>query len=48
MTQTVAAFLFSIAGMYQMTVWALGKHRNYKKEFSNYPKQRKAVIPFVI
>jgi very-long-chain enoyl-CoA reductase len=31
-----------------MTIWALGKHRNYKKEFKNYPKGRKAVFPFLI
>ncbi|CAG0919686.1 unnamed protein product [Notodromas monacha] len=38
MTQCLPAGLFAVAGMYQMTVWALGKHRNYKKEFPNYPK----------
>lgn len=44
----VSAGLFALAGMYQMTVWALGKHRNYQKEFSNYPKNRKASIPFIL
>uniref|UniRef100_T1J5Q0 very-long-chain enoyl-CoA reductase n=1 Tax=Strigamia maritima TaxID=126957 RepID=T1J5Q0_STRMM len=39
---------FALAGFYQMTLWALGKHRNYKKEFSNYPKKRRAIVPFVI
>ncbi|XP_075217305.1 trans-2,3-enoyl-CoA reductase Sc2 isoform X2 [Lycorma delicatula] len=48
MTQCLPAALFTFAGMYQMTIWALGKHRNYKKEFSNYPKQRKAILPFLI
>lgn len=48
MTQCIPAALFTFAGMYQMTIWALGKHRNYKKEFSNYPKERKAILPFVI
>jgi very-long-chain enoyl-CoA reductase len=48
MTQCIPAFLFAIAGMYQMTVWAIGKHKNYKKEFKDYPKQRKAVIPFIL
>lgn len=41
------AGVFCLAGMYQMTVWALGKHKNYKKEFPNYPK-RKAILPFLI
>ncbi|OXA41790.1 probable very-long-chain enoyl-CoA reductase art-1 [Folsomia candida] len=48
MTQCLPAGLFTIAGMYQMTVWALGKHRNYKKEFAKYPRGRKSIIPFVI
>lgn len=47
MTQCLPAGLFALAGLYQMTVWALGKHRNYKKEFSNYPR-RKAIIPFLL
>ncbi|KAK6642339.1 hypothetical protein RUM43_003840 [Polyplax serrata] len=48
MTQCLPAGLFALAGMYQMTVWALGKHRNYKKEFPNYPKKRKAILPFLL
>lgn len=48
MVQSVPALLFTIAGGYQMTIWALGKHRNYRKEFEKYPRGRKAVIPFVI
>lgn len=48
MTQCIPAFLFALAGGYQMTMWALGKHRNYKKEFKDYPKRRKAIIPFIL
>ncbi|XP_046661793.1 probable very-long-chain enoyl-CoA reductase art-1 [Homalodisca vitripennis] len=48
MTQCLPAGLFALAGMYQMTIWALGKHRNYKKEFSSYPRQRKAILPFLL
>ncbi|XP_058799796.1 very-long-chain enoyl-CoA reductase [Phymastichus coffea] len=48
MTQCIPAGLFMLAGAYQMTVWALGKHRLYKKEFTDYPKGRKAIIPFVL
>ena len=47
MTQCLPAGLFTLAGAYQMTVWALGKHRNYKREFTNYPR-RKAIFPFII
>lgn len=48
MTQALPALIFTGAGFFQMTIWALGKHRNYKKEFSNYPKGRKSIIPFII
>ncbi|CAH1103064.1 unnamed protein product [Psylliodes chrysocephalus] len=48
LTSCIPAGLFTAAGAYQMTIWALGKHRNYKKEFSDYPKQRKAIIPFIL
>jgi very-long-chain enoyl-CoA reductase len=48
MTQCLPAGLFTLAGLYQMTVWALGKHRAYKKEFKSYPRGRKAIIPFLI
>lgn len=48
MTQCLPAGLFTMAGLYQMTVWALGKHKNYKKEFPNYPKGRKSIVPFIV
>ena len=48
MTQCIPAYLFAAAGMFQMTVWAMGKHKNYKKEFKDYPKKRKAILPFLI
>jgi len=47
MTQCLPVGLFTLAGGYQMAVWALGKHRNYKKEFKEYPN-RKAIVPFVL
>ena len=49
MTQTLTALLFTFGGAVQMTIWAKQKHRAYKKEFvEKYPKQRKAIIPFLI
>lgn len=48
MTQCIPAGLFALAGFYQMAVWALGKHRAYKKDFSDYPKGRKAIVPFLL
>lgn len=48
MTSCLPAGLFTLAGAYQMTMWALGKHRAYKKEFPQYPKSRKAIFPFIL
>ncbi|RWS27498.1 trans-2:3-enoyl-CoA reductase-like protein [Leptotrombidium deliense] len=48
MTQCLPAALFTVAGFYQMALWALGKHKNYKKEFPKYPKSRKAIIPYLL
>lgn len=44
----LSAAVFTLAGAYQMTVWAIGKHKAYKKEFSQYPKSRKAIFPFIL
>lgn len=48
MTQTLTSGLFAFVGAAQMTVWALKKHRNYRKEFKDYPRSRKAIFPFLI
>ncbi|KJE97019.1 trans-2,3-enoyl-CoA reductase [Capsaspora owczarzaki ATCC 30864] len=48
MTWTVGGVLFMLVGLAQMSQWALGKHRNYKKEFKDYPKGRKAILPFFL
>lgn len=47
LTQTFFAGLFAVVGGAQMLQWAMAKHRNYKKEFETYPKNRKAMIPFI-
>ncbi|XP_052831176.1 very-long-chain enoyl-CoA reductase-like [Octopus bimaculoides] len=47
MTQCLPAQLFALAGLYQMAVWARAKLSNSRKEFKNYPKKRKAIIPFI-
>lgn len=43
-----SALIFSLVGFGQMAIWALGKHKNYKKEFADYPRSRKAILPFII
>jgi len=46
MTQCLPVAFFTLAGFIQMRIWAIGKHRQYKKEFANYPKGRTPIIPF--
>lgn len=48
------SFSYFVAGIFaavsagQMGVWAIKKHRAYKREFgTKYPKGRKAMIPFI-
>jgi len=48
MTQCLPAGLFCLAGSYQMLQWAKGKHRNYLREFKDYPRFRTAMIPFLL
>ncbi|THH17075.1 hypothetical protein EW146_g3683 [Bondarzewia mesenterica] len=47
MSGSWVAWAFLAAGGWQMAVWAIKKHENYKKVFGKeYPK-RKAMIPFI-
>lgn len=47
MTQCFPVALFTTIGFLQMKQWANGKHRNYKAEFPNYPKDRTPIVPFL-
>ncbi|KAF9815827.1 hypothetical protein IEO21_04339 [Rhodonia placenta] len=49
MTGSYAAWVFVGVSSYTMSIWALKKHKAYRRDFGNeYPKSRKAIIPFVI
>jgi very-long-chain enoyl-CoA reductase len=48
MSQSLPALIFACVGLAQMSLWALGKHKNYKQEFKDYPRGRKAIIPFIL
>jgi very-long-chain enoyl-CoA reductase len=41
-------YLFLAVAFAQMLQWALEKHRRYKREFPEYPKNRKAMVPYMI
>ncbi|KAG1857875.1 3-oxo-5-alpha-steroid 4-dehydrogenase-domain-containing protein [Suillus tomentosus] len=48
LTGSYAAWIFLVISTYQMYVWAIKKHRGYRKEFgSDYPRDRKAMFPFL-
>ncbi|PIA15866.1 hypothetical protein COEREDRAFT_81598 [Coemansia reversa NRRL 1564] len=48
MTRSLAAALFLVVATVQMYFWAIKKHRQYRREFPDYPKARKAIFPFII
>jgi len=50
MTSMLYSWAFTAVGFLQMLQWAMGKHRNYIKEYgADYKKlNRKAMIPFVM
>lgn len=43
----VIAWFFLFAGAYMMAVWAIKKHKNYKKEFGKDYPRRNIMIPFI-
>lgn len=48
LSRSYASYFFTACSIYQMLDWALKKHKQYKKEFPDYPKNRKAMFPFII
>ncbi|KAK0545059.1 3-oxo-5a-steroid 4- dehydrogenase [Tilletia horrida] len=47
LTLSPAALIFALIGAAQMGAWADKKHRAYRKEFKDYPRSRKRLVPFV-
>ncbi|GAA5980145.1 hypothetical protein JCM21900_005774, partial [Sporobolomyces salmonicolor] len=48
LTLSYASAFFTVVAVAQMYVWALKKHRRYRKEFGDkYPRGRKAMFPLV-
>ncbi|KAH9917846.1 3-oxo-5-alpha-steroid 4-dehydrogenase-domain-containing protein [Fomitopsis serialis] len=49
MTGSYAAWLFVAISAFTMSTWAIKKHKAYKREFGDaYPRNRKAIIPFIL
>lgn len=47
-TNSLASWAFTAVGAVQMWFWSVKRHRRYKKEFKDYPRGRKILIPFVL
>ncbi|KAF9905953.1 3-oxo-5a-steroid 4- dehydrogenase [Lobosporangium transversale] len=47
LTLSWSAHLFFFVAVGQMYIWAVKKHKMYRKEFSDYPRGRKAMIPLI-
>lgn len=48
MTNNWSSYFFLVVGTGTMMMWAKQKHAKYKKTFGDkYPKNRKAMIPFI-
>ncbi|PVU90540.1 hypothetical protein BB561_004837 [Smittium simulii] len=41
-------WVFIAFSTFQMFSWAIKKHKRYIKDFSDYPKTRKAIFPYII
>ncbi|KAF7261407.1 hypothetical protein EG68_01106 [Paragonimus skrjabini miyazakii] len=48
MTQSLPAALFAAAGFGQMSIWALSKLKAYRRDFPEFPRRRRAIVPFVL
>ncbi|CAH8649855.1 unnamed protein product [Dicrocoelium dendriticum] len=48
MTQSLPAALFTFIGFCQMTIWALKKLKAYRREFKEFPRNRRAIVPYVL
>ena len=47
-SQTLFSWIFFLASSGQMLLWAQKKHQRLRKDFKDYPKGRKAMIPYLI
>lgn len=48
MSFSLSSLIFLVVSTVQMTIWAIKKHKNYRREFGDqYPRQRKIMYPFI-
>jgi very-long-chain enoyl-CoA reductase len=41
------SYLFVVMSLFILSKWSMERHMNYIKTFSNYPRSRKALIPYI-
>jgi very-long-chain enoyl-CoA reductase len=46
-SQVIGAYIFFLVSTVQMALWALKKHKQYRQDFKDYPRSRKAMFPFL-
>ncbi|KAH6909252.1 3-oxo-5-alpha-steroid 4-dehydrogenase-domain-containing protein [Coprinopsis sp. MPI-PUGE-AT-0042] len=48
LTSSIASYTYITICIGILSAWALQRHRNYKKDFKDYPRGRKALFPFIL
>ncbi|OON18557.1 trans-2,3-enoyl-CoA reductase domain protein, partial [Opisthorchis viverrini] len=48
MTQSLPALMFTVVGFIQMAIWALKKRQAYIREFAEFPRSRRAIVPYLL
>ncbi|EMR10628.1 hypothetical protein PNEG_01330 [Pneumocystis murina B123] len=48
LSHSLSSWLFLAVSGIQMWLWALKKHTRYIREFSDYPKRRKIMFPYIL
>ena len=48
MTWSVPGLIFALWTFFNLVPRAISHHKWYKSNFNNYPKNRKAIIPFIL
>ncbi|KTW25639.1 hypothetical protein T552_03499 [Pneumocystis carinii B80] len=48
LSHSLSSWIFLTVSGIQMWLWALKKHSRYIKEFSDYPKHRKVMFPYIL
>lgn len=48
LSHSLSSWIFLTISGIQMWLWALKKHTRYIREFSDYPRRRKVMFPYIL